>query len=183
MTPFERALVGELEGSHGDRVHVGDVHGATALHHYAGLNSLADVELLITGWGAPDLSSGALELLPRLRAIVHTGGGVSCAQEAAGRGIMVSSARQQNALPVAQYTMAMITLAAKDIPWASRTYPAQQRFIDREAEHADTGLDGRSVGIVGASTIGELVIRSQIGRASCRKEGGARSTAGGGTRE
>src|SRR5699024_9342349 len=64
MTPFERALVGELEGSHGDRVHVGDVHGATALHHYAGLNSLADVELLITGWGAPDLSSGALELLP-----------------------------------------------------------------------------------------------------------------------
>src|SRR5690625_1150576 len=39
MTPFERALVGELEGSHGDRVHVGDVHGATALHHYAGLNS------------------------------------------------------------------------------------------------------------------------------------------------
>src|SRR5690625_2996658 len=88
MTPFERALVGELEGSHGDRVHVGDVHGATALHHYAGLNSLADVELLITGWGAPDLSSGALELLPRLRAIVHTGGGVSCAQEAAGRGIM-----------------------------------------------------------------------------------------------
>src|SRR5690625_2947707 len=41
MTPFERALVGELEGSHGDRVHVGDVHGATALHHYAGLNSVA----------------------------------------------------------------------------------------------------------------------------------------------
>src|SRR5699024_3628163 len=38
MTPFERAMVGELEGSHGDRVHVGDVHGATALHHYAGLN-------------------------------------------------------------------------------------------------------------------------------------------------
>src|SRR5690625_2540171 len=40
MTPFERALVGELEGSHGVRVHVGDVHGATALHHYAGLNYL-----------------------------------------------------------------------------------------------------------------------------------------------
>src|SRR5699024_10746934 len=39
MTPFERALVGELEGSHGGRVLVGDVHGATALHHYAGLNS------------------------------------------------------------------------------------------------------------------------------------------------
>src|SRR5690625_2443045 len=43
MTPFERALVGELEGSHGDRVHVGDVHGATALHHYAGLNSAISI--------------------------------------------------------------------------------------------------------------------------------------------
>src|SRR5699024_886894 len=44
MTPFERALVGELEGSHGDRVHVGDVHGATALHHYAGLNFYEHLE-------------------------------------------------------------------------------------------------------------------------------------------
>src|SRR5699024_3852340 len=39
MTPFESAVRGSLEGSHGGRAHVRDDHGATALHHYAGLNS------------------------------------------------------------------------------------------------------------------------------------------------
>ena len=39
MTPFEGAVRGSLEGSHGGRAHVRDDHdGATALHHYRGLN-------------------------------------------------------------------------------------------------------------------------------------------------
>lgn len=38
MTPFESAVRGSLEGSHGDRVLVRDDHEATALHHYRGLN-------------------------------------------------------------------------------------------------------------------------------------------------
>ena len=42
MTPFESAVRGSLEGSHGGRAHVRDDHDrATALHHYAGLNFLA----------------------------------------------------------------------------------------------------------------------------------------------
>ena len=40
MTPFEGAVRGSLEGSHGGRVHVrDDVANHRALHHYAGLNS------------------------------------------------------------------------------------------------------------------------------------------------
>src|SRR5699024_11606056 len=40
MTPFESAVRGSLEGSHGGRAHVRDDHdGATALHHYRGLNA------------------------------------------------------------------------------------------------------------------------------------------------
>ena len=39
MTPFESAVRGSLEGSHGGRAHVrDDPDGATALHHYRGLN-------------------------------------------------------------------------------------------------------------------------------------------------
>ena len=45
MTPFESAVRGSLEGSHGGRVPVRDDHdGATALHHYAGLNWLLSEE-------------------------------------------------------------------------------------------------------------------------------------------
>ena len=40
MTPFESAVRGSLEGSHGGRVIVDDELGHRALHHHAGLNPL-----------------------------------------------------------------------------------------------------------------------------------------------
>jgi phosphoglycerate dehydrogenase-like enzyme len=119
----------------------------------------SETELLVTGWGVPGIGADELDAFPALRAIVHWGGGIGFLdEEAARRGIRVSSARAANAIPVAEFTVAMITLAAKDAFWASRTYCAEQRSIDREAEHPRTGLYGATIGIVGASTIGTLVI-------------------------
>jgi phosphoglycerate dehydrogenase-like enzyme len=119
----------------------------------------SDVELLITGWGAPFLGAKQLERLPALRGVVHWGGGVGFLDATAvARGIAVSSARAANGIPVAEFTVAMITLAAKDAFWASRRYSVEQRFVDREAELPHTGQYGLTVGLVGASTIGRLVI-------------------------
>lgn len=119
----------------------------------------AALELLITGWGAPPIGPDELALLPALRAVVHWGGGIGLLdRSASARGIAVSSARAANAIPVAEFTIAMITLAAKDAFWASRRYCEEQRQIDREAELPHTGLYGTTVGLVGASTIGTLVI-------------------------
>ncbi|MEA5455236.1 hydroxyacid dehydrogenase [Sinomonas sp. JGH33] len=123
------------------------------------LGSLADVELLLSGWGAPFLGAPQLDRLPALRAVVHWGGGIGFLdQSARERGIEVSSARAANGIPVAEFTVAMITLAAKDALWVSRQYCREQRHIDREAELPHTGLYGTTVGLVGASTIGMLVI-------------------------
>src|SRR3954470_14134466 len=36
--------------------------------------ALADVEVLITGWGTPELTESTLDAMPRLRAVVHAGG-------------------------------------------------------------------------------------------------------------
>src|SRR5690625_848214 len=106
MTPFERALVGELEGSHGDRVHVGDVHGATALHHYAGLNygrrdvlgQLSSTRLQpqrfdgrVQYQGSRDQIRVGLDLLAHVicrRGPVHDGGARACPDEDAGRGFV-----------------------------------------------------------------------------------------------
>lgn len=127
---------------------------------------LARTELLISGWGVPPVDVAALQAMPSLRAIVHWGGAVGFIDpQAAARGVAVSSARAANAVPVAEFTVAVITLAAKDAFWVSRQYCAEQRFIDREKELAHTGLYGTPVGIVGASSIGSLVIEMLRGYA------------------
>ncbi|MCA4131867.1 hydroxyacid dehydrogenase [Arthrobacter sp. M4] len=129
------------------------------------LEGLADVELVISGWGVPFLGAKQLEQLPALRAVVHWGGGVGFLDHSAReRGIAVSSARVANGIPVAEFTIAMITLAAKDAFWVSRQYCREQREVYREAELPHTGLYGTTVGLVGASTIGMMVIEQLAAR-------------------
>ncbi|MFK4760088.1 hydroxyacid dehydrogenase [Microbacterium sp. ZW T5_45] len=121
--------------------------------------ALSEVEVLLTGWGVPRVDVRALGAMPALRAIIHWGGSVGFIDPAAtARGVVVSSARDANAIPVAEYTVALLILAAKDAFWVSRQYSAEQRAIDREAELAHTGLYGTSIGIVGASSIGSRVM-------------------------
>lgn len=136
-----------------------DIDFSSAVTTVAELDDPAGIQLLLMGWGAAAPTPADLDALPRLKAIVHWGGGFATARDAADRGIALASAKAANAVPVAEFTLAMITLAAKDVFWAARRYAAEQRFIDREAEYGDTGLGGAVVGVVGASTIGELVIR------------------------
>ena len=119
----------------------------------------AALELLITGWGAPQIGPKELATLPALRAVVHWGGGIGFLDRSAtARGIAVSSARATNAIPVAEFTVAMITLAAKDAFWVSRRYCMEQQPIDREIELPHTGLYGTTIGLVGASSVGTLVV-------------------------
>ncbi|ONK11741.1 hydroxyacid dehydrogenase [Streptomyces sp. MP131-18] len=121
---------------------------------------LADVELLVTGWGCPPLDQAVLDAAPRLRAIVHTAGSVRhhVTEACWERGIEVSSAAAANALPVAEYTVAMILLAGKHVLERARALR-----VTRRREHPLTGLDGvgnygRTVGILSASLVGRRVI-------------------------
>ncbi|MBW9094172.1 hydroxyacid dehydrogenase [Microbacterium jejuense] len=126
----------------------------------AGIPDPSGVELLIAGWGATPAGPDELAAFTRLRAVVHWGGGIGWLDEqAAGRGIPISTAKAANAIPVAEFTHALITLAAKDAFWLSRQYIAEQRFIAREAAAPRAGLYGTTIGIVGASAIGTLVMR------------------------
>lgn len=120
---------------------------------------LAEIEVLVTGWGVPQIGLADLERMPRLAAIVHWGGGVGFIDpEVIERGVAVSSARAANAIPVAQFTVAMIVLAAKEAFWVSRRYAIAQRPVDRETELAHAGVAHTTVGIVGASAIGSLTM-------------------------
>lgn len=126
---------------------------------------LAACEILITGWGSPRLDRGALARMPRLRHIVHSAGTVKLFLDPAvlGAGVVVSSAAEANAIPVAEYTLAAVILGAK------RAFTLADRLragrLDEAGTHRDLralpwiGTRGLTVGVIGASRIGARVVR------------------------
>lgn len=122
--------------------------------------ALADVEILVTGWGCPPIDVAVLRAAPLLRAVVHTGGSVKAhvTPECWERGVLVSSAADANAVPVAELSLAMILLAGKGVLGLRERYRAERGFTLGEVV-PDVGNFRRRVGIVGASRIGRRVVR------------------------
>lgn len=130
----------------------------TAAHDVGLGEALAQADVLLTGWGAPRLDGELLARAPRLRLVTHAAGSVKSflTPEAWRRGLRVSSAAEANSVAVAEYSLAMILLAAK------RVFDSE-RFLRAERHMAWTpdvpfGNEGACVGIVGASRIGRRVL-------------------------
>lgn len=124
---------------------------------------LERTELLVTSWGCPPITSAVLDAAPRLRAIVHAAGSVKghVPPDVFTRDITVTSAAAANAVPVADYTMAMLVLAAKRAFGFAHDYRDGRYFgpdTAGEPVSRDVGLVGTTVGVVGASRVGRLVI-------------------------
>lgn len=121
---------------------------------------LHHVEVLVTGWGCPELGGKALDRMPRLRAAFHAAGTVKNHVTPAcfDRGIRVTSAAWANGIPVAEYTVAAIVMANKRIFRAQRLYRKTRRFRLWTREYPGIGNHGKVVGVVGASRIGRMVI-------------------------
>jgi phosphoglycerate dehydrogenase-like enzyme len=121
---------------------------------------LADAEVLLTGWGCPRVSSQILDLAPCLRAVVHAAGTVKEHLDHAcwERGIVVSTAAEANAVPVAEFTLAMVLLAGKWAHQGARRYEERRTLPDLITEFPEVGNYRRSIGVVGASRIGRRVM-------------------------
>ncbi|MYU05247.1 hydroxyacid dehydrogenase [Streptomyces sp. SID8366] len=122
-------------------------------------DALARAEVLVTGWGCPRLDAAALDGAPKLRAVLHAAGSVKgfTTAEVWRRGILVSSAADANALPVAEYALAMILLTGKDV-FAQREELRERRGFPCGAILPGLGNHGRRVGVVGASRVGRRLI-------------------------
>lgn len=121
---------------------------------------LSEVEVLVTGWGCPELTADVLRRMPALRAVVGTGGSAApLAPDAVlPQGVRLTNAQLQNSRPVAEYALAMILLAGKETFTAAHRYATRRTHLDREEEFPRSGNFGRTVGIVGASTTGRLTV-------------------------
>lgn len=122
---------------------------------------LARTDILITGWNCATIDEAVLQEAPRLRYILHAGGTVkhhvtdACWE----RGIQVSTAAEVNAIPVAEYTVAMILLANKRVLQVARKLHSEKTAVEPDQVYPDMGNYGKRVGIIGASKIGRHVIR------------------------
>ena len=118
---------------------------------------LADADVLLGHWGCPTLTGETLALAPRLRMFAYAAGTVKWQVTDAvwQRNILVTSAAAANAIPVAEYTVAMILLANKGVfsfREKQRNPQAQVRFPKI------LGNVRQRVGIIGASFVGRAVI-------------------------
>src|SRR5699024_9378991 len=119
---------------------------------------LSEVQVLVTGWGCPELTADVLRRMPALRAVVGTGGSAApLAPDAVlPQGVRLTNAQLQNSRPVAEYALAMILLAGKETFTAAHRYATRRTHLDREEELPRSGNFGRTGGIGGASTTARL---------------------------
>ncbi|WP_110590465.1 hydroxyacid dehydrogenase [Microbacterium suaedae] len=131
-----------------------------SLEDPAHADALAETEVLITSWGAPRLDAEALSRMPRLQAVFHAAGTVrEVATDALWeRGIVVTTAADANAIPVAEFTHAAIVLATKRTFFHVRTAHEHQRGWFGHEPRLGYGNLGRAIGVVGFSRTGRRVV-------------------------
>lgn len=116
---------------------------------------LADVEVILSGWGMAVLDEALLAAAPRLKAVFYGAGSIRYFTTDAmwDRGIVVTSAYAANAVPVAEFTVAAIVMSMKRVWFHARAVRDARRFV-REAV---PGMYGTTVGLIGLGAIGRMV--------------------------
>jgi len=120
------------------------------------LPQLHDVDVLLGSWGMLRLDAELLTAAPRLKAVCYAAGSVKefVTPESYARGVIITTAMHANAVPVAEVTLALITLANKN--W----FTAQAHMRQARAGHtpANVGNFGTTVGIIGCGAIARILL-------------------------
>jgi phosphoglycerate dehydrogenase-like enzyme len=129
------------------------VSGSEWKNHTA---ALAEADVIFATWGMPKLDEEFLAAAPRLKAVFYAAGSVKCfaTPESYKRGIVISSAWQANAIPVAEYSHATILLGLTGF-WSSQRLARDGKFSHQHFPVA--GGFHSNVGLVSLGAIGRLV--------------------------
>ncbi len=119
-----------------------------------------DVTFAFSTWGMPALTEEEIRTaLPALRAVFYAAGSVQTfAVPFLALGIRIFSAREANAVPVAEFTVSEIVLAGKGFYRASAMMKKEGRPAAKEISSRYRGNYGATVGILGAGAVGRRVI-------------------------
>jgi phosphoglycerate dehydrogenase-like enzyme len=119
---------------------------------------LSQIDVLFSGWGSPRIDEAFLAAAPRLKAIFYGAGAINVWATPAvwERKIVVTTANQANAIPVAEYTLSTILFSLKHGWRLCREKQVHRGFQIR----GDIPGNYQSVvGLVGMGTIACLVAR------------------------
>jgi phosphoglycerate dehydrogenase-like enzyme len=119
---------------------------------------LHDVDVIFSGWGAPTIDDAFLDAAPKLKVIFYGAGAIGyCVTESVWkRGILITSAYEANAVPVAEYTLAVILFSLKH-GWSLARRTRQTRtFPDRNGA---PGCYGSTVGILSLGVTGRALLK------------------------
>lgn len=121
---------------------------------------LGEIEIVLSSWGGGRITDDLLERMPRLRAVLHAAGTVRhlLTETAFERGIVVANSADENAVPVAEFTQAMLVLAGKKAPFVAESLRRDPGSWRESRDRWGTMSNfGRRIGLVGFSRIGRLV--------------------------
>jgi phosphoglycerate dehydrogenase-like enzyme len=117
---------------------------------------LSRTEVLLSGWRMPRLDAAFLARAPRLTAVFYGAGSVRgfVTDAAWERGIRVTTAAAVNAIPVAEYTLAVVLFSLKH-GWRLAAETRRERaFATRTGP---PGAYGSTVGLISLGSVGRLV--------------------------
>ena len=120
------------------------------------VSALAETEIIFSGWGAPVMDEEFLRHVPKLRAIFYAGGSLRyfITRSVWERGIRVSTAQAINAIPVAEFTQAVIVLSLKRFWHYAQVTRTTQSF---PTERPVPGAYRSIVGLISYGTIARQV--------------------------
>ncbi len=119
---------------------------------------LKDCEIGFSTWGMPRFTEEEIrEYMPRLRAVFYAAGTVQYfARPFLNCGVRVFSAFAANAVPVAEYTFAQISLASKGYFQASKFYRILPAYSLAHANFSKGNFRCK-IGLAGLGAIGQMV--------------------------
>lgn len=117
------------------------------------LDQLADVEVIFATWGMIAFEDKHFNAMPKLKAVFYAAGNVKAfAQPLIDNDIVLVSAWQANAIPVAEMCLSQILLSLRGYFRSVRQY-RDTKAITAKAYHR-TGVNGETIGMLGMGKIG-----------------------------
>lgn len=114
---------------------------------------LIDVEVIFATWGIPRFTDHHFSRLPNLKAVFYAAGNVKAfAAPLLERNIVLVSAWDINAIPVAEMCLSQVLLSLRGYFRASRRY--RDMKTDESKSFPRSGVFGETIGLIGLGKIG-----------------------------